>query len=163
MINFFLRWKPFKWQNLYMENLYMDDSSVLCELLQTKSFCFKNLKDNRALLSFNKRIFIKYIFVDSDELFNSSSLTISSVLLDHLTSSIMTWTFEIEETATPRNDCIIHKYRLHFWHFRQTSVHNESDRSFLKSHVFKFNLVYGQSIKRSGKENETKQLAIELQ
>ena len=51
-----------------MQNLYIDESSVLCELLQTKSFCSKHLKDNRVLLSFNKRIFIKYIFVASDEL-----------------------------------------------------------------------------------------------
>ena len=141
-----------------MHNLYIDESSVLSELLRTKFFCFKNFKDNGVLLSLNKLIkgiSIKYIFVASDELFNSSSLLVSSVSLDHLTLSIMTWKFEIEETATPRNDCIIHKYRLHFWHFPQTSVHNESHRSFLKSHVFKFSLVDGQSIKKSGKENET--------
>ena len=84
----------------------MDESSVLRELLQTKSFCSKNFIDNRVLLSFNKGIFIKYIFVASDELYNSSSLTVSSALLNHLTRS--TWTFEIEETATQRNDRMHH-------------------------------------------------------
>ena len=45
----------------------MEESSVLSELLQTKSFYSKNLNDNRVLLSFNKGIFIKYIFVASDD------------------------------------------------------------------------------------------------
>ena len=75
--------------------------------------------------------------------------------------SIVNRTLEIEETAAWRNDCIIHKYDLHFLHFPQPS-NNESDRSLLKAiYVFKFSLVDAQLIKR-GKKNETHKPAIEI-